>query len=95
MNLKKLKLGRNLIVPTINNYLGKKIEPTKRTNNGININRYTIDANSMLDIYYNLDTTTTLSPIGGNPDMAELIAVEIVEQCSMSVPTPCPPSSTE
>jgi hypothetical protein len=88
MNFTKLKLDRNLIGSIINKYLNKKIEPIKRINKDIVIYRYKIDTNSILDIYYNLDTTTTLCPIGKNLEMAQLIALEIVEHCTISLPNP-------
>lgn len=88
MNFKRLKLNRNIINQTIVGYLGQEIFPVVSNKTGYDIYRYNIDPESILDIYYNSDTTTTLCCIGKNPETAEVIAREIIAQCSLSLPNP-------
>lgn len=88
MNFKRLKLNRNIINQTIVGYLGQEIFPVVSNKTGYDIYRYNIDPESILDIYYNSDTTTTLCCTGKNPETAEVIAREIIAQCSLSLPNP-------
>ncbi len=89
MSYKRLQLNRMLIPSTINSFVGKEIAPNVRTQpTGCEIHRYQIDAESILDIYLNSDSTTTLSCIGKNPDLAAMVADEIVEHCSLCLPNP-------
>lgn len=88
MNYTKKKLNRSLIEKTISSYLGNITKPTIRKAGGVEVYRYTIDAESILDVYYNTDETTTLSCTGKNPEIADVIAREILEQCSVSFPNP-------
>ena len=74
MNFKRLKLNRNIINQTIVGYLGQEIFPVVSNKTGYDIYRYNIDPESILDIYYNSDTTTTLCCTGKNPETAEVIA---------------------
>ena len=83
-----VKLNRNIIAQTITNYLGHEIIPIVRKNANCDIYRYNIDLESILDIYYNADTTTTLCCIGKKAETAEVIAQEIIDHCSLTLPNP-------
>lgn len=88
MIYKKQKLNRNIIPQTIVGYLGHEITPIVRKNANCDIYRYNIDSESMLDIYYNTDSTTTLCCVGKKAEIAEIIAQEIINNCSLTLPNP-------
>lgn len=88
MTYKKQKLNRNIIPQTIVGYLGHEITPIVRKNTNCDIYRYNIDSESMLDIYYNTDSTTTLCCVGKKAEIAEIIAQEIINNCSLTLPNP-------
>ena len=88
MTYKKQKLNRNIIPQTIASYLGHEITPIFRKNANCDIYRYNIDPESILDIYYNTDSTTTLCCIGKKAEIAEVIAQEIIDNCSLTLPNP-------
>lgn len=89
MSYKRLQLNRMLIPCTITSFVGKEIAPDVKTSStGYEIHRYQIDTGSILDIYLNTDSTTTLTCIGKSPELATMVADEIVAQCSLCLPNP-------
>lgn len=88
MNYTKKKLNRSLIEKTISSYLGNIIKPSIRKSGEIEVYRYSVDTESILDVYYNTDETTTLCCTGKKPELADVLAREILEQCSVSFPNP-------
>lgn len=88
MNINRIKVDTNLIPNTLEKIMGKNIEPTVKNNGGCVIHRYVVEENSILDIYFNTDGTTSLTPTGKSPEFAHLVAKEISESCSVNLPDP-------
>ena len=72
MNYTKKKLNRSLIEKTISSYLGNIIKPSIRKSGEIEVYRYSVDTESILDVYYNTDETTTLCCTGKKPEIADV-----------------------
>jgi len=88
MAYRKLKINKDLIHNCITKAIDKEIQPVESTNKGIKLIRYQLDTNSILDLFYNLDGTTSITWCGREPDLAELIANEIKENCEVDLPEP-------
>jgi len=88
MSYKNLKLNKDLIPNCILKATNKTIKPTVRTNYKTKIIRYLLDSDSILDLYCNIDGSTTISWSGKEPDFAELVATDIKDTCTVNLPDP-------
>lgn len=88
MAYKKLKINRELIPNSVLKATNCDIKPIESQNSGIMINRYKVDTNSILDVFFNLDGTTTMTCSGKEPGLAELVASEIKDNCEVDLPEP-------
>jgi len=87
-SLKNLKINRDLIHNCILKATNSELTPIERQNNGVKTVRYTIDASSILDIFYNKNGTTSMTCCGKDPELANLVANEIIATCVVDLPEP-------
>ena len=88
MSYRKLKINRDLIHNCILKATDKEITPIFSENGGVQKIRYNVDSNSILDIYYNQDGSTSMMWCGKEPDLAELVANEVKANCEVNLPEP-------
>ncbi len=88
MNISRIKINPDLIPNTLEQFIGKNIQPSVKSNGGCVIHRYVVEENSILDIYFNTDGTTSLTATGKNPEIAHMAAQEIFESCVVDLPDP-------
>ena len=86
--MKNLKINRDLIHNCIVKATNSELIPMERQNNGVKTVRYTFDTNSILDIYYNKNGTTSMTCCGKDSELAALVANEIIDNCVVDLPEP-------
>lgn len=86
--MKKLKVNRDLIHNCVTKTTNSELNPIESENSGVKKVRYQIDTNSILDIYYNQDGTTSMTCCGKEPELAILVANEIKDNCVVDLPEP-------
>lgn len=88
MSLKGVKVNSELIPKSLETILGKKLEPVIRNNGGCTIHRYQVETDSILDIYFNDDGTTSFLPTGRSQELAHMVAEEVFVNCKVELPEP-------
>lgn len=88
MSFRNLKINKDLVPNCILKATNKEIEPTIRVNGETKIIRYLLEPDSILDMYCNIDGTTTITWSGREPEFAELVATEIKDTCTVNLPDP-------